>query len=122
MQIKIFSAQRQGGFVIEHWQCMHTSMKNMTDELQICNNILLNTLVKKHSSVITSSHHFTSSHLQCETRAERGKESVAQRKYTHFQTRIRSNSIFKLQRTQKNRIHLPHFTVEEARCSTGFNC
>lgn len=65
---------------------MLTSMKTMTDELQICNNILLNTLVKKHSSVITSSHHFTSSHLQYGTRAERGKESAAQRKYTHFQT------------------------------------
>lgn len=38
---------------------------------------------QKHSSVITSSHHFTSSHLQYETRAEGGKESAAQRKYTH---------------------------------------
>lgn len=72
MHIKIFSAQRQEGFVIEHWH-FTASMKTMTDELQICNSILLNTLVKS-SSVITSSHHFTSSHLQYETTAEEEKK------------------------------------------------
>lgn len=115
----LFSTKRRR---IYNWTLkMLTSLKTMADELWIFNNLKLNTLIKIHGS-ITASHHFASSQLQCEMRAERGKESAVQWKCTHSPTCIGSNGILKLQRTWKNRIHLPHFTVEEARYSTRVGC
>lgn len=77
-----------------------------------------------HCSAITASYHFASLHFHYEKRAERGKASAVQWKHTHT-PRVESEAIAFLsckEPEKKNRIHFPHFTIEEARCSIRISC